>query len=477
MGESKVNEKAKSVNLRANNNREFFLIHGYTGSPTDFNGLGKYLYNKFKANVKIMRLKGHGTRIEDLDNLEYKDFLYQVESELKKDLKRGREIIIGGISFGAQLALHLAAKYNVKGVFIISVPHILKFPFNIPFLGIIGLFKKKWRKRLHTTEIRLRKKAFHYEEMYSKGLKIAKRGIKEVDNNLSRIKIPILAIHSKKEPIGHYKCVEYIERKVGSKIKKSFIFDRPNHNLFYSEDREEIMKLIGDFFEENKVFDLKEKKERVAAIVPSYNEAKRIENVLKTLSKTKILDEIIVIDDGSADNTEEIVKRFNKVKYIKNKENKGKGYSMNVGVNYTKADVIFFCDADLIGLTPEIIEETIRPVLNREADMFIAIRGNIMQKTVKLFAVNSGERALRREIWERLPEFYKYRFRIEAGLNHYVKRYGRGFGYKIFSYAQPIKEIKYGFFKGTSLRWWMNFDVLMAWMSCLFMRWHLKNIS
>lgn len=154
MVKSKIDKNAKTIEIKGNSKKEFFLIHGYTGSPTDFNQLGKYLNKRFNANVKIIRLMGHGTKVEDLDKLEYQDFLEQVESELKKDLDKGREIVIGGLSFGAQLALNLAAKYYIKGIFTVSIPHKLKFPFNIPFLGLLGIFKKKWRKRLHATEIK-----------------------------------------------------------------------------------------------------------------------------------------------------------------------------------------------------------------------------------------------------------------------------------------------------------------------------------
>ena len=87
-----------------------------------------------------------------------------------------------------------------------------------------------------------------------------------------------------------------------------------------------------------------------------------------------------------------------------------------------------------------------------------------MQKAITLFGVNSGERALRREVWEKLPDYYKHRYRIEAGLNYYAKYYGNGFGYESFPYFQTLKETKYGFFKGTYLRWKMNLDVLLAYL-------------
>ena len=180
-------------------------------------------------------------------------------------------------------------------------------------------------------------------------------------------------------------------------------------------------------------------RKKVAAIVPSYNEGKRIGNVLNVLTKTKKINEIIVIDDGSEDNTKEIVKRYKKVKYLKNNVNKGKAYSMDRGVKASNSEIIFFCDADLNGLTSKIVESIINPVRGGKLDMFIGIRKNLMQRAVKKFAIDSGERALKKEIWEKLPNFYKHRFRIEEGLNHYVNYFGRGFGYKIFNYTKTLK--------------------------------------
>ena len=68
-------------------------------------------------------------------------------------------------------------------------------------------------------------------------------------------------------------------------------------------------------------------KQKVCAIVPAYNEEDRIENTLIPLSKSELVDEIIVVDDGSDDNTEMIVKKYNPVRYIKNEMNMGKGNS------------------------------------------------------------------------------------------------------------------------------------------------------
>ena len=89
-----IEKKVKTIELRANSKKEFFLIHGYTGSPTDFNGLANYLNKRFNANVKIITLRGHGTKIDDLDDLKLEHFLEQIDTEFRKDLAKGREIVV-----------------------------------------------------------------------------------------------------------------------------------------------------------------------------------------------------------------------------------------------------------------------------------------------------------------------------------------------------------------------------------------------
>jgi len=206
-----------------------------------------------------------------------------------------------------------------------------------------------------------------------------------------------------------------------------------------------------------------------AAVVPAFNEGERIRPVLETLSRVPLLTDIVVIDDGSDDHSmETIVTDFPKVHFLRNDPNRGKGYSMQRGVKSTNADIIFFCDADLKALTPEIVEDIIRPVMDGTYDMFIGIRNNVAQKSFLPFALNSGERAIRRKFWDELPSFYKKRFRIEVGMNYFVKHHGKGYGYKIFPYYQTAKERKYGFLKGEIRRWKMNYDVSLAWIHAQF---------
>ncbi len=90
-----------------------------------------------------------------------------------------------------------------------------------------------------------------------------------------------------------------------------------------------------------------------SVVIPAYNESKRIKytltRIVSYLEYKKHNYEIIVVDDGSTDNTSEIVRGFNnkKIRLIKNNRNMGKGFSVRHGMLAAKKDYILFSDADL----------------------------------------------------------------------------------------------------------------------------------
>lgn len=89
----------------------------------------------------------------------------------------------------------------------------------------------------------------------------------------------------------------------------------------------------------------------LSIIIPAYNEEKRIDNTLrkclKYLKSKKCNFEMIVVNDGSKDNTVKIVRKFRNVKLIDNKINHGKGFVVRQGMLKARGDYVLFCDADL----------------------------------------------------------------------------------------------------------------------------------
>lgn len=87
----------------------------------------------------------------------------------------------------------------------------------------------------------------------------------------------------------------------------------------------------------------------VSIVIPSYNRAYQLETCIINLLNQSFTDfEIIVVDDGSTDNTEEIVHNISdeRVVYIKSIENKGACHARNIGVKHAKGNYIAFQDSD-----------------------------------------------------------------------------------------------------------------------------------
>jgi glycosyltransferase involved in cell wall biosynthesis len=129
---------------------------------------------------------------------------------------------------------------------------------------------------------------------------------------------------------------------------------------------------------------------KFSIITPTYNRAHTIERAIKSLQNQSYSNwEMIIVDDGSIDNTEEIIKQyFNKdkrIKYIRLKRNGGVGKARNVGIKNISpdSDWIGFLDSDdeLLPNAFELMKKKIEefPVIN----IFLFL---LSMKTVKRLA-------------------------------------------------------------------------------------------
>ncbi len=163
--------------------------------------------------------------------------------------------------------------------------------------------------------------------------------------------------------------------------------------------------------------------QKISCIVPVYNEGPRIANVLQVVSHHSQITEIIVVDDASNDNTNEVVQRFPDVKLINHTRNLGKTQALISGIMAAGGELLFFLDADLIGLTAQDISDLIEPVISKQADISISLRKNSpwLDRIIGV-DIFSGERLIPKELIERcLPQIAKLpRFGFESFLNKLI---------------------------------------------------------
>ncbi len=108
--------------------------------------------------------------------------------------------------------------------------------------------------------------------------------------------------------------------------------------------------------------------------IPAYNEAAGIKTTLEGL-KAKFQDaEIILVDDGSTDETFEMAKSVEGIVVLSHARNRGYGAALKTGIRYSKGGIIAWFDADGQH-RPDDLEKVIQPVLDEKMDMVIGARG------------------------------------------------------------------------------------------------------
>lgn len=209
---------------------------------------------------------------------------------------------------------------------------------------------------------------------------------------------------------------------------------------------------------------------KVAAIVPAYNEERRIWRVLSVIASCPRIDEIIVVDDCSTDATRDCIPSDNGIRAVTLARNRGKGGALWAGAQQTSAEILLFLDADLVGLEQRHILSLLGPVLAGHAEMCVGVfQGGRMWTDLwqKIVPYISGQRALRREVFLSAPHLEHARFGVELALTHHARMCGFRIGWvPLHGVTHVMKEEKMGLAPGIRARVRMYWEMGRALTSC-----------
>lgn len=188
-------------------------------------------------------------------------------------------------------------------------------------------------------------------------------------------------------------------------------------------------------------------------IIPFYNEGKRILPVLKELTQIKEIHEIICVDDGSTDNTADLVKEnYPNVKLISILKNSGKTEAISTGLKQAKDENILLIDADLRNLVgDEIKNAVIKMQNNPNIDMIVLrrIKAPFLMRAIRGNVLVSGERILEKIDLQKIIDELKPRgYQLEFAINNYMMKNNKAVYWMSSSALNTYPTMKLGILPG-----------------------------
>jgi glycosyltransferase involved in cell wall biosynthesis len=168
----------------------------------------------------------------------------------------------------------------------------------------------------------------------------------------------------------------------------------------------------------------KKSQEPVTAVIPAYNEAGYIGDVLQCLARRADVPQIIVVDDCSRDGTAAVVQAQMEsnpqIELIQLQKNSGKGQALLRGIEARQNELLLFLDADLLQLESHHLSALINPVRSRGYAMSLGIfrEGRwVTDFTHRYLPFLSGQRCLRWSLFNDMFSAEETGWSIETAFN------------------------------------------------------------
>jgi esterase/lipase/1-acyl-sn-glycerol-3-phosphate acyltransferase len=229
------------------------LVHGYLAAPKEVRPLANFLHQQ-GCTVYGPRLRGHGTSPEDLAGRTWEDWCASVERGYLILANTCRDVVLGGFSMGAGLAL-LAAACNlpkVRAVFAINPPVKLRKK-SAKLVPAVALWNKivdriaTASNYLHFIPNDPENPDINYSRNPVSGLDQLMELMDRVSERLEEITVPTLVIQGSEDPVVHPEGTEELYQRLGTSDKEMTVFPAARHVIIRGEGSQKVFVRVWGF--------------------------------------------------------------------------------------------------------------------------------------------------------------------------------------------------------------------------------------
>lgn len=243
------------------------LIHGLTGTPVEMRYVGKGLH-KAGFTVYGVQLPGHCGNEVDLAATGWKDWYAGVEQALAALKTRVKTVVVGGLSMGAVMSLHLAAKHGAEISGLLLYGTTLWYDgWTIPWYSILwkplintplgrnytfmekypyGIKDERLRRRVVQNMLSGNSADAGLAGMPACGVRELWKLVAEVKKELPSIYAPALILHAREDDVSSVRNAYYVARNLGGPADVSLL-DDCYHMITVDRQRDEVVARSVEF--------------------------------------------------------------------------------------------------------------------------------------------------------------------------------------------------------------------------------------
>ncbi|WP_102349551.1 alpha/beta hydrolase [Bacillus sp. Marseille-P3661] len=222
-------------------------VHGFTGGPFEVEPLVNYLETRTNWHIEMVTLPGHGEQL-NLKGVGYEKWIQEVEENIKDLQKKCNTIYLIGFSMGGIISAHLATKYPINKLVLLSAAAYYLNPkqmlIDVKDMTIDGLrgnlaenvLYKRYRKKFKETPISA---TFQFQKL-----------VKALRPSLQQLDIPTLVVQGEIDGVVPKKSADYIYQTIPTNDKELLFLENSKHHVCHDADQHQLFAAIERFLRE-----------------------------------------------------------------------------------------------------------------------------------------------------------------------------------------------------------------------------------